>query len=206
MDSTGSSASDQHPNVHDASSSTLAGNQQSPQSPPVQPKGRRQKWVFHLRSDDDGEPSDWWFCSTAIPLLAATIGPLANVMSIAALVTQWRNDYDPASPGVDAQSQGFPDPKWCLALNGVSLACGFIGNIFLLFNFTRRVRHLWSLFPLGPSDRPQSWESTIPAHIVASHSAIVASSLRSISQSLAALHLEAAALDVTHPYICTTRH
>ena len=33
---------------------------------------------------------DWWFASTAIPLLAATIGPLANVLSIAALVSKWR--------------------------------------------------------------------------------------------------------------------
>ncbi len=101
--------------------------------------------MFHFRPDDDGEPHDWWFCSTAIPLLAATTGPLANVMSIAALVTSWRNEYDPAFPNVDAQSKGFPDPKWCLGLNGASLACGFIGNIFLLFNFTRRVRYIVAL-------------------------------------------------------------
>lgn len=164
MDSIGS-ASDERPKVHDASSSTIQSNQHgSSQSSPAQSEERRRKWVFHLRSDDDGEPSDWWFCSTAIPLLAATIGPLANVMSIAALVTPWRNEYDPASPGVDAQSQGFPDPRWCLGLNGASLACGFIGNIFLLFNFTRRVRQSRSLLPLG---RRQSWESATPAHIFA---------------------------------------
>ena len=98
-----------------------------------------------MRPDDDGEPQDWWFASTAIPLLAATSGPLANVMSIAALITKWRNDYDPASPGVDAQSVGFPDPHWCIALNAVSLVCGFAGNIFLLFNFTRRVRYIIAL-------------------------------------------------------------
>ena len=34
--------------------------------------------------------SSWWFASTAIPLLAATTGPLSNVLSIAALVTPWR--------------------------------------------------------------------------------------------------------------------
>lgn len=43
----------------------------------------RRLWKFHLRPDDDHEEQDWWFCSTAIPLLAATSGPLANVMSIA---------------------------------------------------------------------------------------------------------------------------
>jgi len=55
---------------------------------------------------------DWWFASTAIPLLAATIGPLANVMSIAALVTAWRNDYDPNFPGIDDDSIPYPDPGW----------------------------------------------------------------------------------------------
>lgn len=163
MDSIGS-ASDERPKVYDASGSTIQSNQHdSSQSPPAQPEEQRRKWLFHLRSDDDGEPSDWWFCSTAIPLLAATIGPLANVMSIAALVTPWRNEYDPASPAVDAQSQGFPDPKWCLGLNGASLACGFIGNIFLLFNFTRRVRHFWLLFHLCSR---QSWESGTFADVV----------------------------------------
>ncbi len=112
--------------------------------PETQTPGK-QKWKFHLRPDADDQPQDWWFCSTAIPLLAATTGPLANVMSIAALVTSWRNNYNPASPGVDADSTGFPDPRWCLGLNGASLACGFAGNIFLLFNFTRRIRYIVAL-------------------------------------------------------------
>lgn len=129
--------------ANDGSTSTLQGGPQ--QGSLAEPKKQRRKWVFRMRPDDDGGPQDWWFCSTAIPLLAATTGPLANVMSIAALVTSWRNDYDPAFPGVDAQSKGFPDPKWCLGLNGASLACGFIGNIFLLFNFTRRVRYIVAL-------------------------------------------------------------
>ena len=116
-----------------------------PQTLQPEPKKQRRKWKFHLRPDDDGEPQDWWFCSTAIPLLAATTGPLANVMSIAALVTSWRNNYALDSPGVDSKSTGFADPKWCLGLNGASLACGFIGNIFLLFNFTRRVRYIVAL-------------------------------------------------------------
>jgi potassium channel subfamily K, other eukaryote len=55
---------------------------------------------------------DWWFASTAIPLMAAALGPLANVMSIAALVTSWRMNYDPNYPGVDDQAIGYPDPHW----------------------------------------------------------------------------------------------
>lgn len=33
----------------------------------------------------------------------------------------------------------------CVALNATSLACGFIGNLFLLFNFTRTIRYVISL-------------------------------------------------------------
>lgn len=130
------------PNTIDASTSTPQRARVEPFTPKVLGK---QKWKFHLRPDDDDQPQDWWFCSTAIPLLAATTGPLANAMSIAALVTPWRNNYDTANPGIDADSAGFPDPRWCLALNGASLACGFAGNIFLLFNFTRRIRYIVAL-------------------------------------------------------------
>ncbi|KAL8673434.1 MAG: hypothetical protein Q9168_002138 [Polycauliona sp. 1 TL-2023] len=109
-------------------------------------------WRLHLRPDNDDDPprvqssnSSWWFASTAIPLLAATFGPLANVMSIAALITSWRNYFDVNSPGVDALSIGFLDPHWCISLNAVSLVCGFVGNFFLLLNFTKRVRYIVAL-------------------------------------------------------------
>lgn len=66
-------------------------------------------------------------------------------MSIAALVTSWRNNYDPNYPGQDINSHGFADPHWCVALNATSLVCGFVGNVFLLFNFTRRIRYIVAL-------------------------------------------------------------
>ena len=43
-----------------------------------------------MRPADDDEPQSWWFCSTAIPLLAATTGPLANVMSIAGTQSRFK--------------------------------------------------------------------------------------------------------------------
>ncbi|THW51407.1 voltage-gated potassium channel [Aureobasidium pullulans] len=87
----------------------------------------KQWWKFTLRPWDDDQEQDWWFAGTAIPLLAATIGmckrvdsgqctaslvlaasyhgveggPLANVLSIAALVTPWRMCL---LDGVDAAS------------------------------------------------------------------------------------------------------
>ena len=36
-------------------------------------------------------------------------------------------------------------PRRCIGLNAASLACGFTGNIFLLFNFTRRIRYIVAL-------------------------------------------------------------
>lgn len=115
--------------------------------------GRRQH-VHHvgklkLRSTDDDLPTDWWFASTAIPLVAATFAPMANLISIAALVVPWRNELTESqheSPlTYQATSVGYSDPEWCVDLNIASLVCGFVGNLFLLFNFTQRVRYIVAL-------------------------------------------------------------
>jgi len=100
---------------------------------------------FRMRPPDDDEPEDWWFASTAIPLMAATIGPMANVTSIAALVSTWRQTYDPAIPGIQDSALAFADPQWEVPINAVSLVCGFVGNIFLLLNFTRVCRYIIAL-------------------------------------------------------------
>ncbi|RMD41749.1 hypothetical protein DV735_g3366, partial [Chaetothyriales sp. CBS 134920] len=103
----------------------------------------RKRW---LRSADDDLPVDWWFASTAIPLIAATFAPMANLLSIAALVVPWRNRVTSQVPGLrESTSVGYPDPRWCFALNIASLVCGFVGNLFLLFNFTRRLRYIVAL-------------------------------------------------------------
>lgn len=39
----------------------------------------------------------------------------------------------------------YKDPRWCYWLNVASLILGFVGNVFLLFNFTNRVRYLIAL-------------------------------------------------------------
>ncbi|KAK5729025.1 Potassium channel [Elasticomyces elasticus] len=119
--------------------------------------GTRKWWKFSLREWDEGEEESWWFASTAIPLLAATIGPLANVTSIAGLVTYWRQCNIPGSTADNASycagntdvllapldGQSYTDPEWCIILNALSLATGLIGNLFLLFNFTNRIR--WAI-------------------------------------------------------------
>lgn len=107
----------------------------------------RKWWRFKMRGFDDDGKRDWWFASTAIPLLASAIAPLANVVSIAALVTYWRMDISDGSGGVVSELDGrpFKDPRWAYWLNVASLVCGFVGNIFLLFNFTSRVRYIIAL-------------------------------------------------------------
>lgn len=105
-------------------------------------KSRRWKiW----RKWTDGETS-WWFASTGIPLLAAALGPFANLSSIAALVTSWRqNNYLDGEFVSDLFGMPYADPRWCYWLNVVSLICGFLGNIFLLFNFTQKIRYIIAL-------------------------------------------------------------
>ncbi len=101
------------------------------------------------RSVDDDLPTSWWFASTAIPLIAATFAPMANLISIAALVVPWRNRLTQSQaefPNTyQATSVGYSDPDWCVYLNIASLVCGFVGNLFLLFNFTKRVRYIVAL-------------------------------------------------------------
>lgn len=104
-------------------------------------------------------------------LLAATLGPLANVLSIGALVTPWRMSLVPQAGQTTvgnaqflAEVQGnlYVDPHWyvylcrrclmpltqtdrCYWLNVISLITGFVGNFFLLFNFAKRIRYIIAL-------------------------------------------------------------
>ncbi|KAJ6184678.1 hypothetical protein N7519_005979 [Penicillium mononematosum] len=100
-----------------------------------------------MRPPEDDEPQSWWIASTAIPLVAATTGPLANVMSVTALVVPWRSQilsYEDSTAGNLIQ-EGYPDPRWSISLNAISLCCGIVGNMFLLFNFTQIVRYIIAL-------------------------------------------------------------
>ncbi|KAJ9605480.1 Potassium channel [Cladophialophora chaetospira] len=107
------------------------------------------KGLLKLRSADDDLPTSWWFASTAIPLIAATFAPMANLISIAALVVPWRNRITQNRAEFPSTYQftsvGYDDPQWCINLNIASLVCGFVGNLFLLFNFTKRVRYIVAL-------------------------------------------------------------
>jgi potassium channel subfamily K len=67
-----------------------------------------------MRPAEDDEPQTWWIASTTIPLIAAATGPLANVMSIVALIQPWRNDIISKTLGRAGNylEEGYPDPPW----------------------------------------------------------------------------------------------
>ncbi|KAI5955333.1 TOK1 [Candida jiufengensis] len=76
----------------------------------------------------------WFLISSYFPLIAACLGPLANMVSIIALIQHWRMDK--------FTGKLLPDPNDVLVLNVLSLVLGIIGNISLLMNFSRSVKYL----------------------------------------------------------------
>ncbi|KAK4189260.1 hypothetical protein QBC35DRAFT_493621 [Podospora australis] len=107
--------------------------------------------LIKLRAQRDNLPQKWWFASTAIPLVAATIGPFSNVLSIVSLVSPWRLNLpgdglpDGSGRGSDDLAWGIPDPQWEIIPNIFSIIAGFIGHLFLLLNFIGRVRYIVAL-------------------------------------------------------------
>jgi potassium channel subfamily K len=74
---------------------------------------KKKRWWDVWKRWKEGEESNWWFASTGIPLLAATLGPLANVSSIAALVTSWRQTNIIDGVHVpDFEGVPYTDPRW----------------------------------------------------------------------------------------------
>ncbi|KAK8116108.1 hypothetical protein PG984_012610 [Apiospora sp. TS-2023a] len=83
--------------------------------------------------------SRWWFASSAFPMIAGTLGPVASAFSICALVQYWRKHI---LPGSDVTKAVFDlrDPIWLTVINAIQLIIALISNMFLLLNMTKRVR------------------------------------------------------------------
>lgn len=58
------------------------------------------------------QPSRWWFASTACPLLAGTLGPMASAFNICALVHHWRQTVPPGAHAIVEEGHSIPDPTW----------------------------------------------------------------------------------------------
>lgn len=73
------------------------------QAKSTEPKGIRNDEA-HL------DPSRYWFASSAFPMIAATLGPVASAFSVCALVRPWRQNF-PAGSDIDT-AQFVKDPVW----------------------------------------------------------------------------------------------
>ncbi|KAK9327139.1 hypothetical protein V1520DRAFT_394079 [Lipomyces starkeyi] len=90
-------------------------------------------------ADDDIFSSfylEWYTLSSSCPLIAAALGPVSNLFSITALAEPWVIELN------HGQFDRFhADRASTIALNAVSLAFGILANMFLLANFTGRVKY-----------------------------------------------------------------
>ena len=84
------------------------------------------------------DPSRWWFASSAFPMIAATLGPVASSFSICALVRPWRQSMPPGTT-IDA-APFVNDPLWLTVINAIQLAIAIVANLALLLNMTKRLR------------------------------------------------------------------
>ncbi|RSL53335.1 hypothetical protein CEP54_010446 [Fusarium duplospermum] len=97
--------------------------------------------AYETRMENDDAhlaPSRWWFASSAFPMIAGTLGPVASAFSICALVRPWRQQL---KPGEDVDDAVYvTDPPWLTIINAIQLFMAIISNMFLLLNMARRVR------------------------------------------------------------------
>lgn len=76
----------------------------------------------------------WLFISSYFPLVSACMAPVANLISVIALIQHWRVDL--------ATKQTIPDDHVPFALNVLGFVFGIIGNISLLLNFSGKMKYL----------------------------------------------------------------
>ncbi|KAM0426639.1 hypothetical protein ACHAPT_007955 [Fusarium lateritium] len=97
--------------------------------------------AYETRIENDDAhlaPSRWWFASSAFPMIAGTLGPVASAFSICALVRPWRQHLVPGESIDDAAF--VVDPPWLTIINAIQLFVAVVSNVFLLLNMARRVR------------------------------------------------------------------
>lgn len=80
----------------------------------------------------------WYYASNFFPMVAASIGPISNLNSVASLSEPWRINLS------DGTRIG--DFKWVLGVNAISLFLGCASNVSLLLNFSGRVDYAHAQF------------------------------------------------------------
>lgn len=104
------------------------------------PKDEKQRSQAHGIHNDEAhlDPSRWWFASSAFPMIAGTLGPVASAFSICALVRPWRQHFP---PGSDIDKAVFiDDPIWLTVINAIQLAMALVANLILLLNMAKKIK------------------------------------------------------------------
>ncbi|KAL4728703.1 hypothetical protein ACLX1H_003102 [Fusarium chlamydosporum] len=103
-----------------------------------QPEEAIQSCLDNILDDTPTGPSNWWLFSTAFPMMAGTLGPVAAAFSICSMVEPWRQELVPGEDVQDAPSVA--DPSWLLIIEAIQLLVGVIANLVLLLNMAKRVQ------------------------------------------------------------------
>lgn len=104
------------------------------------PKDEGQRAESHGITNDEAhlDPSRWWFASSAFPMIAGTLGPVASAFSICALVRPWRQYFPPGSD-ID-KAEFIDDPIWLTVINAIQLAMALVANLILLLNMAKKIK------------------------------------------------------------------
>ncbi|KPA38339.1 outward-rectifier potassium channel tok1 [Fusarium langsethiae] len=95
-------------------------------------------YVKKTRPGDENGSSYWWFLSTAFPMIAGTLGPVASAFSICSITEPWRQQLNPGVNIQDALS--IEDPPWLLIIEAIQLFVGLFSNLTLLLGMAKRIR------------------------------------------------------------------
>ncbi|KAG7807631.1 hypothetical protein KL921_003926 [Ogataea angusta] len=76
----------------------------------------------------------WFVFSSYFPLICGCLGPLSNLLSVAAVICNWKQDKVTGKPAG-------ADESWCYAVNTISMVCGVAANICLLLNYRRKMKY-----------------------------------------------------------------
>lgn len=97
------------------------------------------RWVSPNRELSEFlQPVKWWYASTEIPLVAATIGPMASAFNVCSLADPWRQITQPGQPPI-GPLKALSDPKLVVGMNAASLVAALVANFCLLMTMTKRL-------------------------------------------------------------------
>ncbi|RGP60269.1 outward-rectifier potassium channel tok1 [Fusarium sporotrichioides] len=93
--------------------------------------------------DDENGSSYWWFLSTAFPMIAGTLGPVASAFSICSITEPWRQQLN---SGVNIENAlSIEDPPWLMIIEAIQLLVGLFSNLILLLGMAKRIRFIVAL-------------------------------------------------------------